>query len=216
MRGLLRLLVWTVIATAVVVGVLRLTILRWVRLPENDPVFTTSLLPTLEAGDLVVTQRIMPAEFGDLVLCPEPNYPSRYVIARVIGIPGDTLRIKDQIPSVNGKDFPFERICNPPSIRYTHPATPSQEVEQQCYYEALASQKVHKVGRAGGQKLTPEDRSYEVPDGHFFLVSDNRLFPYDSRDYGVVPRDSCKETVAMRLVSKSGWSDAKKRMTFVQ
>jgi hypothetical protein len=80
----------------------------------------------------------------------------------------------------------------------------------------LASQLVHKVGRVSGHKFTPEDRSYQVPEGQFFLVSDNRLFPYDSRDYGVVPIESCKETVALRLVSKLGWTDVEKRMTLIQ
>lgn len=216
MGGLLRFLIWVAIFVGVIVGGLRLLAIRWVRLPQNDPVFTTSLLPSLEAGDLIVAQRISPPEFGDLVLCPEPNYPERYVIGRIIGMPGDDLRIKDQEPTLRGKSFPFERICDPDTIRYPHPAMPSEEVVQQCYYEALASQRVHKTGRAYGHKFSPEDRTFEVPDGHFFLVSDNRLFPYDSRDYGLVPIESCKETVVLRLVSKDGWTDAKKRMNLIQ
>lgn len=216
MGGLLRFLIWSAIAVGIVVGGLRLLAIRWVRLPQNDPVFTTSILPSLEAGDLFIVQRISPPEFGDLVLCPEPNYPERYVIGRVIGLPGDELRIKDGVPSLRGKEFPFERICSPPTIRYPHPAMPSEEVEQQCYYEALASQRVHKTGRVAGHKISPEDRTYQVPDGQFFLVSDNRLFPYDSRDYGAVPVESCKETVVLRLVSKLGWTDTEKRMTLIQ
>jgi len=209
-------LVWVAIFVGVIVGGLRLLAIRWIRLPSNDPVFTTSLQPSVEAGDLVVLQRLSSPEFGDLVLCPEPNYPKRYVIARIIGMPGDVIRIKDQAPEVNGKTFPFERMCDPHTIRYPHPAQPSEEVVQQCYYEALASQRVHKTGRVTGHKFSPEDRRWEVPDGHYFLVSDNRLFPYDSRDYGVVPIESCKETVSLRLVSKLGWTDVEKRMTLIQ
>jgi len=216
MGGLFRFLIWVAIFVGVIVGGLRLFFVRWLRLPENDPVFTTSLLPSLEGGDLIIVQRVTKPIFGDLVLCPEPNYPQRYVIGRILGLPGDVVRINAQAPEVNGKTFPFERICNPNTIRYPHPAMPSEEVEQQCYYEALASQRVHKTGRTGGHKVTPEDRSYQVPDGQVFLVSDNRLFPYDSRDYGVVPVDSCKETVALRLVGKLGWTDVQKRMTLIQ
>jgi len=216
MGGLLRFLIWVAIFVGVIIGGLRLLVLRWLWLPENDPVFTTSLEPSLGGGDLIILQRLTTPDFGDLILCPEPNYPERYVIARIIGLPGDVLRIRDQMPELNGKAFPFERICNPHTIRYPHPAMPSEEIVQECYYEALASQLVHKVGRVTGHKFTPGDRSYEVPEGHFFLVSDNRLFPYDSRDYGVVPIDSCKETVALRLVSKHGWTDVEKRMTLIQ
>jgi len=216
MGSLLRFFIWVALFIGLVIGGLRLFLVRWLRLPENDPVFTTSLLPSLEAGDLIVVQRVAPPEFGDLVLCPEPNYPERYVIARVIGLPGDQLRIKDQKPMLRGKEFPFERICSPDTIRYPHPAMPSEEVVQQCYYEALASQRVHKTGQVHGHKFSPEDRTFQVPDGQFFLVSDNRLFPYDSRDYGVVPIESCQETVVLRLASRLGWTDADKRMTLIQ
>ncbi len=52
-------------------------------------------------------QRITVPTFGDLVLCPEPNYPERYVIARIIGLPGDVLRLKDQMPQLNGEVIPL-------------------------------------------------------------------------------------------------------------
>src|SRR6187431_453653 len=126
MGGLFRFLIWVAIFVGVIIGGLRLIALRWLRLPENDPVFTTSLLPSVGAGDLIVLQRITTPEFGDLVLCPEPNFPERYVIGRIVGLPGDVLRMKDQMPELNGKKFPFERICNPDTIRYPHPAMPSE------------------------------------------------------------------------------------------
>ncbi len=50
MGGLLRFLIWVAILVGVIIGGLRLLVLRWVHLPENDPVFTTSLLPTVEGG----------------------------------------------------------------------------------------------------------------------------------------------------------------------
>jgi signal peptidase I len=218
MGGLFRFLLWAGLLCGLVVGSARLLVLRWLWIPENDPVLTTSIMPSLVAGDLVIVQRVTPTEFGDLVLCPEPSYPSRYVIGRILGVPGDVVRIKNGTPLVNEKGFEFERLCNPHTLKYPHPTQSSAEVTQLCYYEALASQKVHKVGQVGDQKtgFGPSERSYEVPEGHFFLVSDNRLFPYDSRDYGVVPITSCKETVALRLVSKRGWSDVAQRMTIIQ
>src|SRR5688572_32893839 len=109
MGGLFRLLMWVAIVVGVVVGGLRLLAIRWVRLPANDPVFTTSLQPTAAGGDLLLLQRVTRPEFGDLVLCPEPNYPERYVIGRIIGLPGDVLRLKDGVPELTGKAFPFER-----------------------------------------------------------------------------------------------------------
>jgi hypothetical protein len=49
-----------------------------------------------------------------------------------------------------------------------------------------------------------------------FLVSDNRLYPFDSRDFGPLPQASCQETVIFRLVSRLGFSDVKKRLSWIQ
>ena len=62
----------------------------------------------------------------------------------------------------------------------------------------------------------PKFSRQEVPPGNVFLLSDNRLFPYDSRDYGSVPLDSCKETVFFRLVGIKGYLDGETRFTFIQ
>jgi signal peptidase I len=216
MGGIFRFLLWAGLLIGAVVGLARLVAVRWIRLPEDDPVLTASVQPSLGAGDLILLQRFAPAEFGDLVLCPEPGYPERYVIGRVIGLPKDRVEVKDGRIGVNGKAFPFERPCHPPTVTYPNPNDASEEVEQACFYEALASQRVHKTGSLSRHRTRPEDRHFDVPDEHFFLISDNRLFPYDSRDYDVVPIDSCKETVILRLVGKDGWSDPERRMNFIQ
>jgi hypothetical protein len=47
------------------------------------------------------------------------------------------------------------------------------------------------------------------------LVSDNRLFPFDSRDYGPVERSTCAETVLFRLVGRDGFFDVGRRFTYI-
>ncbi len=216
MAGIFRFLLWAALLIGAVVGLARVLAIRWMTLPVDDPVLTASLQPSLGTGDMILLQRVAPPEFGDLVLCPEPDYPERYVIGRVMGLARDEVGVKDGRVSVNGREFPFERICHPDTVVYPHPDNPAEEVSQACYYEAVASQRVHKTGRLSGHSIKPEDRKFSVPDEHFFLISDNRLFPYDSRDYGPVPIESCKETVVLRLVSGDGWKDAERRMTFIQ
>lgn len=213
--SLTRFLVWTAIIIGVVIGALRLTILRWVRLPSMaaDPVFALSVLPTLEGGDLVLTVRVGTPDFGDLVLCPEPGAPQRFVIGRIFGESGDRVKITNAVPTVNGDSFVFERGCDPHIVTYPHPETHA-EVRQQCHMEAVAGS-LHPTGSADGHKIVPENREYNVPDGRWFLLSDNRLFPYDSRDYGYVDASTCKERVFGRLVSERGWTDVDKRMDYI-
>lgn len=213
--SLTRFLVWCAIIIGLIIGALRLTMIRWVRLPTMaaDPVFSLSVLPTLEGGDLILTFRLGTPDFGDLVLCPEPGAPERYIIGRVFGEGGDRVKITNSVPTVNGDSFVLERSCDPSVITYRHPET-GAEVKQQCHMEAVAGG-LHPIGVGDGQKIVPENREYNVPDGRWFLLSDNRLYPYDSRDYGYVDAASCKERVFGRLVSQRGWKDVNKRLTYI-
>lgn len=215
LASLTRFLVWSALILGVVIGVARITAIRWVRLPMNDPVFETSVLPTLEGGDLLLLWRLSQPTFGDLVLCPEPQFPDRYVVGRILGEGGDQVRLKDGQVFVNGKSFVNERSCDPPTIEYPHPDRDSEQVKQPCSWEDAAGT-LHMVGGVSGAKISPFEQQSQVPEGHWFLVSDNRLFPYDSRDFGLVDKSTCKEIVLGRLVSRRGWTDSKRRMTYIQ
>ena len=85
MRGLFRFLIWGGLIIGLLVGALRFVAIRWVRIQADDVVLSASLVPSLYGGDLILLQRVMKPTLGDLVLCPEPEYPERYVIGRVAG-----------------------------------------------------------------------------------------------------------------------------------
>jgi signal peptidase I len=209
----LRFLFWTAVVVGGVIGLARLVAIRWWRIPEDDPVLEASLAPTLRGGDLVLLWRATSPRYGDLVLCPEPDAPQRVVIARVLGEQGDSVAIRDSQVSVNGKPSQTEHACD--KFEVTDPNAGS-EVEQQCQIEAVAGHS-HMRGSTAGHKVGPQPLDVdEVPSGQVYLVSDNRLFPYDSRDFGPVERSTCKESVVFRLVSKSGYFDQKNRFTFIQ
>ena len=54
-----------------------------------------------------------------------------------------------------------------------------------------------------------------VESGLVYLLSDNREFHEDSRDFGPVPKESCTETIFFRLWGAEGWGDAETRMTYL-
>lgn len=213
MRGFARFLLWTTLVVLALVGALRATAIRWIRLPTDDPVFETSLQPTLAGGDLILTFRLGRPTFGDLVLCPEPDYPERYVIGRVLGMPNDTVGFHNGELQIAGRRFRSERNCDP--VTYPHPDNPEIEVTQNCDMIDAAGH-LHPAGSLAGHTVPPSDREYIVPEDGYFLVSDNRLFPYDSRDYGAVPYESCKERVIFRLVGRKGWKDSSRRFDYIQ
>lgn len=214
MQKLLKFLLWTALVVGAIVGLARATAIRWVRIPEGDPYLEASIAPSLRGGDLIILWRLTPPKFGDLVMCPEPSAPDRMVVARIIGDEGDKVRIEGQRVLVNGRAAESEHACDPRIFRVNHPST-GAEIEQSCDVEAVAGVSHMRGGTAGhGVQPTPVDQTVER--GKIFLVSDNRLLPYDSRDFGLVDRDSCKETVVFRLVSKDGFMDEKPRFTAIR
>ena len=214
MRGFFRFLVWMLILAGVLMGLLWAVGFRITRLPMNDPVFTVSLKPTLNEGDLVITQGISEPVYGDLVLCPEPGAEERYIIGRIIGEPGDQVVINNGKALVNGEGFRQEYNCNDSPFEYPHPNSDGEVVQQACGWEVIAG-RTHKTGyitKAGRR----EKRDFQVPEEHFFIFSDNRQFPYDSRDFGTAQIDSCRATVIGRLWSKDGWFDSKNRLNYIR
>lgn len=214
MRKALRFLLWVLIVAGAVVGLARLTAIRWWRVPNDDPYLEASIAPTLRGGDLVLLWRLTQPRFGDLVLCPEPDATHRIVIGRIVGEGGDRVKVEGSSLIVNGDRTETEHACTPPRFSVEHPAT-GKEVEQHCDVEVLANAS-HERGSAGGHAVQPAAVDSIVDPGKVFLLSDNRLLPYDSRDFGQVDRSTCTETVVFRLFSEKGYFDVDNRFVFVR
>lgn len=212
MRKLVRFLLWTAIVIGALIGIARYTAIRWWQIPDNDPYLEASITPTARGGDWILLWRLTKPEFGDLALCPEPGAPHRVVIGRVAGQGGDKVATRESGVTVNNRFASTERAC--PEFTVT-PPNGSKDVEQRCDVEVLRGRS-HLRGSVSGHKNVPKPLEREVAKGKFFLLSDNRLFPYDSRDYGLVDQDSCLETVIFRLVSKEGFFDQPNRFTFLR
>jgi signal peptidase I len=207
-------LLWIGLVLAAVVGLARGVALRWWTVPEGDPYLEASIAPTLRGGDVVLLWRMTKPKFGDLVACPEPQAPERVVVGRIIGEPGDTVRVEGPKVYVNGRAAETEHACDPPKFTVKHPAT-GADVEQNCDVEAVAGVS-HMRGSTVGHEVLPAPVNQKVEEGKFFLVSDNRLLPYDSRDFGLVDASTCTETVVFRVFSKLGFQDEKSRFVVIR
>jgi signal peptidase I len=214
MGNFLKTLLWIAALLAVVAGAARLTVLRWWQVPSDDPILEASIEPTLHGGDWVLLWRATPPHFGSLVVCPEPGNEDRGVIGRIVGEEGDKLTIEGTNIQLNDHDALTEGACNERTFRIADPNTGS-DVEQGCSLEALGGV-LHMRGDLNGRQQVLQKTTRTVGEGKTYLVSDNRAYPYDSRNYGSVDRATCKESVFFRLVSKEGFADVKNRFTYIR
>ena len=211
MGKLLKFLVWVLAICGVVIGVARAVAIRWWRVPANDPYLEASIAPTLRGGDLVILSRWSEPYAGDLVICPEPKTPERMTIGRVIGVGGDTITLQGSGVALNGHRVRTEGNCKHSRFSVIDPSAQTP-VEQSCSREELGGAS-HERGDAASESGEPFTTTLE--SSQTFLLSDNRRFPWDSREFGPAARATCKETIVFRLVSAKGFWDVPNRFTLI-
>jgi signal peptidase I len=118
---------------------------------------------------------------GDIIVFHYPVDPQQHFVKRVIGVPGDHLRMVAKKVLINGRplDEPYVRFLEPPNnlFRDNFPRTdiPAIGLEGKWWLEM--------------RKLV-EDGALIVPEGHYFVMGDNRDDSQDSRYWGFVPREN--------------------------
>jgi signal peptidase I len=77
-----------------------------------------SMVPTLQDGEYVLVSRLSyktgAPERGDIIVFSFPADQRQDLIKRVIGLPGETISIKDRVVSVNGKPLTETYIADSP------------------------------------------------------------------------------------------------------
>jgi signal peptidase I len=212
MQKLFRVVLWTVGGFAVICVLLRLTLLETWTVPD-DPWLAASLEPTLGAGDVVLVLTRGGSEFGDLVRCPDPEDPGRFVVGRIVGVDGDNVSLSGRTLNVNGKPYNATEACEERSIHIKHPET-GNDTELECSrVEIGAGWHLRAVLPKASKR---DDVTKDVGKGRVFLLSDNRDIHDDSRDFGTLLHESCRQRIVFRLWGPGGWTDSDRRMTVVR
>jgi len=126
--------------------------------------------------------RLLPyrnVERGDIVVFHHPD-PS-YLVKRVVGVPGDHIRIEDGHVLVN------EAPLNEPYVA-REPAAPNP-FRDNFPGRIYTDPNIDPVWWRQLQNLT-ENGELVVPPGQYFMLGDNRNHSKDSRFWGLVPREA--------------------------
>ncbi|HEX5276957.1 MAG TPA: signal peptidase I [Fluviicoccus sp.] len=152
-----------------------------------------SMLPTLEVGDYILVNKyayglrlpvagiefvpVGKPERGDVMVFRFPPKPTMNFIKRVVGLPGDRIRTME-----NGDLYVNDQLVSRVLVRQE----PEVDPWEQYFEENLGG-----VKHATRQEMGTESRrklvDLVVPEGHYFMMGDNRDNSNDSRYWGTVP-----------------------------
>jgi signal peptidase I len=174
----------------VIVLVLRSFLYEPFRIPSD------SMMPTLVQGDFifvnkwrygprlpVVNTRLFevshPAR-GDVVVFRKPTDPGMVLIKRLVGLPGDVIRVAEGQVYINGTPSRIDigdLYAGPKSAQYPFTQVGEEQLGNVPHAILLVQTRVGKEGE------------WRVPAGHYFMMGDNRNNSQDSRydEVGYVP-----------------------------
>ena len=172
-------------------------------------------------------------ERGDIVVFRYPGNMDEDYVKRVIGLPGDRIEVRGGVVILNGRPVPRQRIAD-----FVIPVSPNSPCEAQdaiqevsgTHGERLCSFPRYRETLPGGRSYEVLDQSSDlivddfgpivVPEGHLFVMGDNRdnsadsRVPVEDRGVGLLPIENVLGPAAVAFWSTDGSAEWLKPWTW--
>ena len=182
--------------TALIAIILAILIRTFFYEPFNIP--SSSMKPTLDVGDFLFVSKpaygysrysfpfgLAPLEDrvwdkeptrGDVIVFWNDKTGQNY-IKRLIGMPGDTVQVRNGRLHLNGTRVPRERLED----RKVYEGPARGYIKMREYTETLPNGTQYSIYEEGDYRQLDNTQTYKVPVGHYFMMGDNRDNSQDSR-----------------------------------
>ncbi len=151
-----------------------------------------SMVPTLKVGDFILVNKwaygvrlpvlrnkvidVASPQRGDVMVF-FPPHTDRYFIKRVVGLPGDQVNVINGVLYINGEKMPQQSM---PDLA---------ESARSVVMTETFDDAEHLIQKRTSPTRLSQNYSTVVPQGHYFMMGDNRDNSSDSRVWGPVPEE---------------------------
>ncbi|MCK6594342.1 MAG: signal peptidase I [Bacteriovoracaceae bacterium] len=177
---------------------------------EPNHIPSGSLLPTNAIGDFILVNKfsyglkvpysewlgkpVYFSEFktptrGDIVVFEYPLDRNILYVKRLIGVPGDEIEVRDNIVYLNGKEVERSEIKDPKDQAELFDASKYNRNDLKFYKNKIGEKEFVTAENIALFRHNNTQGKIKVPEGHYFVLGDNRDYSADSRIWGFVPQD---------------------------
>lgn len=205
---------WLVYASAALfafylplVGLQQITMTTlWGVVPMHDD----AMYPTLLPGDRLLVDRTAyrstPPRRGDVVVFEDPRHDGRLRVARILGLPGESVVLADGIPFVDDAPFPRSRLGDD-AVAELRDLTGAPRDDMQAWVEETRGRHDAVMYTIAEPSVAywGEPSTWSLGEDRYFVLNDNRNDLDDSRSFGPIER---ADLVAMPVYVSYSVDDA--------